>query len=165
MNSQSHSAVSDSDSASLDHTIGVFFAAFASGPRCHERIQDLRELFLPQAVVVRTCGLEPTVYSIEEFFAPREKVLTDGTLVGFHEWPLRHRIEVFGDIAVWFGAYAKEGVQAGERITGRGMKTMQLVRTAAGWRISAVAWDDERTGVAVPESVEVHNLPSKPELA
>jgi len=29
------------------------------------------------------------------------------------------------------------------------MKTLQLVRTAGGWRISAVAWDDERDGLEV----------------
>jgi hypothetical protein len=27
------------------------------------------------------------------------------------------------------------------------MKSIQLVRTAAGWRITAAAWDDERPGV------------------
>ena len=27
------------------------------------------------------------------------------------------------------------------------MKTLQFVRTPAGWRISAVAWDDERDGL------------------
>ena len=32
----------------------------------------------------------------------------------------------------------------GEPFTGRGAKSVQLVRTSDGWRISAVAWDDER---------------------
>ena len=30
------------------------------------------------------------------------------------------------------------------------MKTLQFVRTSDGWRISAVAWDDERDGQDVP---------------
>jgi len=29
--------------------------------------------------------------------------------------------------------------------------TTQFVRTPAGWRISAMAWDDEREGLAVPD--------------
>ena len=40
-------------------------------------------------------------------------------------------------------------MQDGTPFTARGMKTLQLVRTSAGWRISAVAWDDERDGVAI----------------
>jgi hypothetical protein len=30
------------------------------------------------------------------------------------------------------------------------VKTLQFVRTGAGWRISAAAWDDERDGLTVP---------------
>jgi hypothetical protein len=33
----------------------------------------------------------------------------------------------------------------------RGMKTTQLVRTPGSWRISALAWDDERDGLQPPE--------------
>ena len=31
----------------------------------------------------------------------------------------------------------------------RGVKTLHFVRTAAGWRLSAAAWDDERDGVMI----------------
>jgi hypothetical protein len=41
-------------------------------------------------------------------------------------------------------------VADGERRSGCGSKTVQLVRTAAGWRISAVAWDDAREGLPPP---------------
>jgi hypothetical protein len=70
-------------------------------------------------------------------------------LVDFSEWELSGRTEVFGDIAQHFCSYAKRGVQDGTPFTGRGMKTLQLVRVAAGWRISAAAWDDERDGLAL----------------
>ena len=51
---------------------------------------------------------------------------------------------VYGDIAHRWCTYAKEWVEGGEQVTGAGAKAIQLVRTEAGWRISAVAWDDER---------------------
>jgi hypothetical protein len=56
---------------------------------------------------------------------------------------------VFGDVAQHFCSYEKSGVQDGVPFTGRGMKTVQLVRMPEGWRISAVAWDDEREGLTV----------------
>jgi hypothetical protein len=139
-----------SDRAEVLKVVDAFFGAFVSGPGCGERMDGLRALLLPQAVVVRTCGLEPAVMGVEDFIAPREALLTGGTLEHFREWPAEGRVEVFGDIAHWFGSYAKAGEQDGEPFAGRGMKTIQLVRTAGGWRISAAAWDDERDGLELP---------------
>lgn len=138
------------DQDAIQGMVDAFFGAFVSGAGCAERMDLLRGLLLPQAVIVRTCGLEPAVMGVEDFIAPREALLTDGSLTDFREWPVEGHIEVFGDIAHWFGSYAKVGTQEGEPFTGRGMKTIQLVRTPAGWRISAAAWDDERDGLTLP---------------
>jgi hypothetical protein len=42
------------------------------------------------------------------------------------------------------------------------MKTIQFVRTADGWRISAAAWDDERDGLSLPDSLSLPDVPSLP---
>jgi hypothetical protein len=131
------------DRAAIAGLIETFFAAFPSGPGCADRLDALAGLFLPQAVIVKTGGGEPTVYTVESFIAPRRDLLLGGGLTGFREWPTTGATQISGDIAQHFCDYAKEGVQAGIPFTGRGAKTLQLVRTAAGWRISAVAWSDE----------------------
>jgi hypothetical protein len=141
---------SAADTDAIAEVVRTFFAAFTSGRESSARLDALRDLFLPAAVIVRTCGLEPAVYDVEGFIAPRAALLSGGSLVDFEEWALDGHTEVFGDIAHHFCGYEKAGVQDGVPFTGRGMKTMQLVRTAAGWRISAVAWDDEREGVEMP---------------
>ncbi len=138
------------DRAAIDAVVEAFFAAFTSGDTSPGRWDALRDLFLPDAVVVRTCGLTPTVYDVDGFIAPRRALLTDGGLTDFREWVLTGRTDLFGDIAQWFGGYAKAGVQDGTPLAGRGMKSIQLVRTDGGWRISAAAWDDERPGVPYP---------------
>jgi hypothetical protein len=138
------------DAEAIAALVRVFFAAFTSGPDCAERIAELRAAFLPEAVIVRTCGLEPVVYDVEGFLQPRQALLTGGALTGFAEWELVGRSEIWGDIAQHVGSYAKAGVQDGVPISGRGLKTLQFVRTPAGWRISAAAWDDERPGLDLP---------------
>ena len=140
---------SATDGSQIQGMVREFFAAFTSGPASSSRLDALRSMFLPGAVIVRTCGMEPVVYDIDGFIAPRAALLSGGTLADFKEWEVFGRIAVFGDIAHWFGAYAKEGVQDGEPFTGRGMKSLQFIRTSAGWRISAVAWDDERDGLTI----------------
>jgi hypothetical protein len=137
------------DRAEIAGIVQTFFAAFTSGPDIAAGLDELRRVFLPEAVIIRTCGMVPAVYDVEGFIAPRLALLTGGTLVDFREWEVRGRTEVFGDIAQHFCSYAKSWVQDGAPFTGRGMKTLQLVRTAGGWRISAVAWDDERDGPEV----------------
>ena len=134
------------DRAAIADIVRTFFSAFVSGEQSGARLDALRAVFLPEAVIVRTCGGEPVVYGVDSFIAPRQALLSGGTLTGFREWELSGRTEIFGDIAQHFAGYAKAGVQEGTPFTGRGMKTLQFVRTAAGWRISAVAWDDERDG-------------------
>lgn len=134
----------DTDRAEIAGLVETFFAAFTSAPDCAARLDALRRIFLPEAVIVRTCGSAPTVYDIEGFIAPRQALLSGGTLTGFREWPLDGRTDLFGDIAQHFCGYAKSWVQDGQEISGAGMKTLQFVRTDGGWRISAAAWDDER---------------------
>ncbi len=150
MRTESERREAASDQSMIESVVDAFFGAFVSGPGCSERMTSLRALFVPRAVVVRTCGLEPSVMTVEEFIAPREALLTGGSLTDFREWPVAGHTEVFGDIAHWFGSYAKAGLQDGVPFTGRGMKSIQLIRTAEGWRISAAAWDDERDGVTLP---------------
>ena len=140
------------DVSEIEDLVRTFFAAFTSGPDSASRLHTLRSLFLPGAVIVRTCGMEPAVYDVDGFIAPRAALLSDGTLVDFQEWAESGRIDVFGDIAHWFGSYAKQGVQDGKPFTGRGKKSLQFIRTAEGWRISAAAWDDERDGLTIGQA-------------
>jgi hypothetical protein len=139
----------DADRAAIADLVRTFFAAFTSGPDSIARLDALRAGFLPEAVIIRTCGGQPAVYGVDAFIAPRQALLSGGTLVDFREWELSGRTEVFGDIAQHFCSYAKAGVQDGRPFTARGMKTLQFVRTSTGWRISAAAWDDERDGLAI----------------
>lgn len=98
---------------------------------------------------VRTCDDEPAGYRVESFLAPQQALLASGRLVEFSGWELCGETEVFGDIAQHFCSYPRAGVQDRIPFAARGMKTLHFVRTAAGWRMSAASWDDERDGVMI----------------
>ena len=137
------------DRAQIAAIVRTFFAAFTSGADSPARLDALRAVFLPEAVIVRTCGGEPAAYSVDTFIAPRQALLSNGRLVDFSEWELSGQTEVFGDIAHHACSYAKAGVQDGTPFSTRGKKMLQFVRTSSGWRISAAAWDDERDGLTI----------------
>ena len=64
------------DRAEIDAVVATFFAAFTSGPDLDARLDALRAVLLPQALVVRTCGGEPLAYDVEAFLAPRRALLS-----------------------------------------------------------------------------------------
>jgi hypothetical protein len=144
---------SAADLQQIDQVLATFFAAFTSGPDVAERLERLRDLLLPQAVITRTCGTEPVSCSVDEFLTPRLALLTSGTLTDFSEWPVAGRTDVLGDLAQHLCTYAKRGVQDGVAFSTRGVKSFQLVRMPTGWRVSALIWDDEREGLTVPDEI------------
>lgn len=131
------------DQRQIEEVVRTFFAAFTSGPDIEQRLDGLRELLLPEALIVRTCGV-PATYDVDSFIEPRRDLLTSGRVTDFREWELDGTTEVYGDIAQHWCTYAKEWVEDGEQVTGLGAKAVQLVRSESGWRISSMVWDDER---------------------
>ena len=127
-----------------------FFDAFTSGADLTEQMRRLRGWFHEDVRIVRTCGAEPVLYDADGFVEPREALLSGEDVTGFREWALVAEIRVFGDVAHCFCSYEKEGRQGDDDLGGRGMKSLQLLRTAAGWRILSAMWDDERRGLEVP---------------
>lgn len=126
----------------IDVVTAEFFGAFDNRGGKAADVARIRRLVLPDGVIVKT-GPEFTVYTVDEFIEPRERLLTDGRLVEFSEWETSARTEIAGDIASRFGAYRKSGILNGEPFEGGGTKTIQFVRTPEGWRIAAFAWYDQ----------------------
>lgn len=73
-----------------------------------------------------------------------KELLSSPAFTDFTERATAGRMDVFGDVAHWFGSYTKSWTERGTSRHGRGAKSIQLVRVANAWRISALAWDDAR---------------------
>lgn len=131
------------DETAITSVVGQFFSAFVSGADAARHVSVLRTILLPDAIVVNAAGSEPVVLTVDSFIEPRIELLTHGGLVDFREWMTSARIELFGDIAQVWCTYEKSWSGDDGAHHGRGSKAIHLVRTAAGWRISSVAWDDE----------------------
>lgn len=138
------------DKRAIDLVAASFFQAFDNRGERAPALESLYEICIASCVVVKASGADAGIYSLREFIEPRSKLLGDGRLVDFHERERWERTDIFGDVAQRFCSYWKSGLLGGRRFEAWGMKTMQLVRTDGHWRISAVAWSDERDGLVVP---------------
>lgn len=135
------------DKQALDRIVAQFFAAFVSSDRGETRLESITRLFLPQAVIVQACGAL-AIHSLSSFIEPRQKILTDGTLLQFEEHEVSEKTVIFGDIAQRLTVYQKSGVLSGKPFVEKGVKSFQFVRAGPDWKISSLSWYDERPGSA-----------------
>ena len=135
----------------LKRLTSEFFAAvsFEAGKRpSYERIHGL---FVAGGLLIKNSGSAPEISTVHQFIEPRQASVESGELTQFSEVEISGVTQVFGNVAHRFSAYAKSGALKSAVFRARGMVSTQFVLTPAGWRISAMAWDDERPGVSLPE--------------
>jgi hypothetical protein len=140
--------------AEIDALVRRFYALFSPGSDGRVDLAALPTLCLAEARIVKTCGPGFEVYDLASFAAPRERLLNEGTLTGFEEHEVEAQTTVVGQVAQRLSLYRKAGRLRGEPFEGRGIKCFQFVQSPAGWRISALAWDDERDGLVLPPSLQ-----------
>lgn len=126
----------------IDRLIARFYCAFDNREGRTIATAELREMFLPNARVTRLAAGQMDSWSVDEFIAPRQAMLTDGTLVDFHEWEIEGATTIFGSIAEHRSRYRKSGQMRGESYVGEGRKIILLCQLEARWRIVAVLWED-----------------------
>ncbi|MCZ0972096.1 hypothetical protein O1L55_12930, partial [Streptomyces albulus] len=83
----------------IDAITAEFFGAFDNRGGKAADVVRIHRLVIPGGVIVLT-GPKYTVYTVDEFVEPRERLLADGRLVEFSEWETSERTEIAGDIAL-----------------------------------------------------------------
>jgi hypothetical protein len=144
-------AVDDAVIAELGRLTDDFFRAVSFEEGGRPEYERIRDLFIERGLLIKNVGPAPDIASVAEFIAPRQKLVDSGELTAFRETEVKHSTEVFGNVAQRLSTYTKNGISSGEHFAGRGVISTQFVRTPEGWRMSSMAWDDERPGLAVPD--------------
>jgi hypothetical protein len=135
----------------LQALIGEFFAAVSFREGETPQYDRIRDLFVPDGLLIKNSGDVPEISGVDAFIAPRQELVDAGRLISFEEIEVAARTERFGNIAHRLSTYEKRGVQDGVAFAATGIITTQFIATPAGWRMTAMAWDDERPGLVVPD--------------
>ena len=135
----------------LARLMAEFFRAVSFQPGELPPYGLLHDLFVDGGRLIRNSGEVPEITTVEEFIAPRQQMVDSGVLSEFEETEEHEITEIFGNIAHRLSTYRKRGRTGGVAFAGRGVISTQFVRTPAGWKMSSMAWDDERPGLSVPQ--------------
>lgn len=138
--------------AELDRLTAEFFRAVSFEDGAMPPYDKLHALFIEAGLLVKNSGATPEISTVRQFIEPRLESVRSGQLTRFNEMELSETTHIFGNVAHRFHAYAKSGTLKGLPFAARGMISTQFILTPSGWKISAMAWDDERPGLSIPES-------------
>jgi len=150
MNSTGRGAVK----AELDTLTAEFFRAVSFEEGATPPYEDLHALFIEAGLLIKNSGTTPEISTVSQFIEPRLASVRSGELTRFNEMELSETTRIFGNVAHRFNSYAKSGTMKGMPFEARGMISTQFILTPSGWKISAMAWDDERPGLSIPEPGE-----------
>ena len=142
----------------IDKLVKSFFNLFSIKKGCKADLSSIYELFIQEGLIVKCSSPTPEIYNLLQFIEPREKMFNDGYLSNFIEEELFEKTEIFGNIAHRLSLYKKSGLMNGKGFENKGIKTMQFIKTSAGWKISSVAWDDEREELKIDNKIIGNNL-------
>ena len=140
--------------AELDKLTAEFFRAVSFEAGTSPPYENLHALFIEAGLLIKNSGTTPEISTVSQFIEPRLASVRSGELTRFNEMELSETTRIFGNVAHRFNSYAKSGTMKGIPFAARGMISTQFILTTSGWKISAMAWDDERPGLSIPEPGE-----------
>ena len=129
--------------ASIENLSGVFEAGEAP------QYVNLYGLFIESGLLIKNVSSPPEISFVKQFIEPREASVRSGDLTRFNEAELSETTEIFGNVAHRFSAYSKSGTLKRVPFEARGMCSTQFILTPEGWKITSMAWDDERPGLSI----------------
>jgi len=146
MNSTDRGAVK----AELDKLTAEFFRAVSFEEGVTPPYENLHALFIEAGLLIKNSGPAPEISTVSQFIEPRLASVRSGELTRFNEMELSETTRIFGNVAHRFNSYAKSGTMKGIPFAARGIISTQFILTPSGWKISAMAWGDERPGLSIP---------------
>jgi hypothetical protein len=145
-------AAHESETSLLKDMVAGFFRAVSFEVGDKPSYKTIHDLFIAEGLLIKNSGASPEICDLRRFIESRQAMVDSGELTRFREAELSATTEVFGNVAHRFGGYLKSGTSKGVAFEARGLVSTQFVRTPAGWRISSMAWDDEREGLTLPQA-------------
>jgi hypothetical protein len=138
----------------LDRLTREFFLAVSFQENDAPKYENIHALFIEAGLLIKNTAATPEVSTVQQFIEPRLAAFRLGELTRFNEVELVESTEIFGKISHRFNSYAKSGMMKGVPFEARGMISTQFIQTPSGWKVSAMAWDDEGPGIPILSSYE-----------
>ena len=130
------------DKIAIDKLAHAFYNLFTNAGGSDLNLENIHSLFMQGGRIVTKSASGEKTDDPASFIEPRRKILSDGTLTDFSEFEVSENTEIKGSLAQRSSVYQKKGMLNKKAYEGSGNKMFQFVKTAQGWRIHSVIWED-----------------------
>lgn len=148
------------DVESVDSLMAALYDVI-SGPAGKARDWDrFRSLFLPEGRlgVIRhaqpAADGKPATQDDVVFLTPQDYIDRDAPFFqnnGFFEKGIANRVEEFGNLVSVWSTYESRHAADDPKPFVRGINSLQIVKAQGRYWVASIIWDDERSGVTLPE--------------
>ncbi len=159
----SHADWPKARTADVDSVSGLMAALYdvISGPAGKPRDWDrFRSLFLPEGRMGVIRHASPAADGKQArpddvvFLTPQDYIDRDAPFFkanGFFERGIANRVEEFGNLVSVWSTYESRHTADDAQPFVRGINSLQIVKAQGRYWIASIVWDDERSGVTLPE--------------
>jgi hypothetical protein len=127
----------------INNIVSSFFDSFDNRKARVPNFDHFSNLFVEDSVIGNRANAGVTLWSLHDFWKPRNELLSNGRLCEFHEWETDSDTSIINGIAIRRSGYEKEGFLDGHPYAGVGTKFFQLALTPDDWRIVYLLWEDQ----------------------
>ena len=146
------------DLATVDGVVAALYQAVSFAPGSEPDWASLRTLLLPNAVIAQPVrgSDEVELLSVDAFIGRFKEDLDNFKMreTGFWETVARVEKTGFGRIAHCFVVFEPRTDPSSAEPAGRGVDSIELIRTGGRWWIAAITTEHERPGRALPTTFE-----------
>lgn len=137
---------------SVDAVLSALYGALTFPEGGEPDLALFRSLYLPDALCVRV-NPDDSVnrWDIGGFIASFRERLRNGSIKSFHESEISRTEDAYGLLARARSVYRKGINISDPKAMMRGVNELQLVCRDGRWRVSSIAWMDERPGLPLPD--------------
>jgi hypothetical protein len=129
--------------ATLDKTLTAMYEVISFPEGSEPDWHRMKSLFHASARLVRITPEGVEFFDLPSFQAMSMEMLDRGLYTCFFEVELARTAQVFGSFAHVLSAYeTKRSPYASSCLT-RGVNSIQLLSTSAGWQVLSLMWDEE----------------------
>ena len=148
---QSSMQADQTDVSSIDNIVKAIYEAITLSESEKPDMDRLRDLFTPQAVLIRVTPDQVIEMDPASFILYFSERIRTGALKSFYEAEISRKTHLYGSIAQVWSTY-KKGINTEDPESfGRGINSIQLYYDGIRWWISSILWEDETSDNPIPE--------------
>lgn len=129
----------------LNKVAEALFQAISFEEGSQPNIAAIKELFIENGLLINCNEAEPQCLQVDQFIEHFHGLFDQKHISSLHETEVHHKTKIYDHIAHRYSFYEAR-TTPGAAPFAVGINTLQFVKIGSDWKISSMAWNDDKRG-------------------